>query len=137
MEQHKCMFPWGDSDSELIEVQGPRAAIAKPKSFHAHGVHFWEIGSDKRLAGAILHHCRSGIGKLRACTGGDQLALFKIGITHDYDSRFDLYRSHGWEKMLVLFYSSDLGQVEMLEAALILHYQGKKLAAMFEQEVKA
>ncbi|CAE7621704.1 unnamed protein product [Symbiodinium sp. CCMP2592] len=62
------------------------------------------------------------IHKLRMETGGESLAIYKIGITHDYEDRFQLYRKNGWTKMLIMFQSSDLGSVEMLEAALISHH---------------
>ena len=51
-----------------------------------------------------------------------QLVLFKIGITHAYAARFELYKDKGWDRMVTIHKSNDLGQIEMLEAALISHH---------------
>ena len=78
-------------------------------------------------AGKVLAHCQAGIDRLRYATGGMQLAVYRIGITHDAYARFELYKQHGWSKMLVLFQTTELAQVEMLEAALISHHAHMKL----------
>ncbi len=129
MQQHPSMFPWG-SDSDTCDTELPSSEMQPlKKQVRVHptlgeaGVHIWEIPYEKNLAGKVLHHCLDGVARLRFATGGEQLALFKIGITHDVYSRFELYREKGWQKMLVMFSSPELGQVEMLEASLILHFK--------------
>ncbi|CAE7369766.1 unnamed protein product [Symbiodinium sp. CCMP2456] len=64
--------------------------------------------------------------KLRRETGGESLAIFKIGITHDCTPRFQLYESNGYTKMLVMHTSNELATIEMLESALIAIY-GRKV----------
>lgn len=128
MEEHSSMFPWGsDSDTEPqgseLKMQ-PKWGLHHRATLGAEGVHIREIPYEKNQAGKVLHHCLDAIASLRSATGGDQLALFKIGITHDYHSRLKLYRERGWQKMLVMFSSPELGQIEMLEASLILHFRG-------------
>ena len=51
------------------------------------------------------------------------MAIYKIGITHDCESRFQLYQKNGFSKMLVMCSSDELGFIEMLEAALISHHK--------------
>ena len=67
----------------------------------------------------LLHHCETVIKKLRMQTGGLQLVIFKIGITHECSRRFQLYKEKGWDRMVVMYQSDELGAIEMLEAALI------------------
>ena len=52
--------------------------------------------------------------------------IYKIGITHDCSSRFELYKEKGWDQMTVMYTNDNLGLVEMLEAALISHHSGTK-----------
>lgn len=131
MKTHPDLFPWhSDSETEMEpkSVRGPRAGnFGNPqamKAWQAQGIHELLGVSDNWWSGKVLEHCVSAIERLRSNTGGKDLALFKVGITHALEPRYELYRANGWGKMLVLFSSVDLGKVEMLEAALILHYKG-------------
>ncbi|CAE7839917.1 unnamed protein product [Symbiodinium sp. CCMP2592] len=78
------------------------------------------------LAGKVLKHCQNCVEKLRMATGGESLAIFKIGITHDCGARYELYQRNGYTKMLVCHTSNELATVEMLESALIAIYQHKR-----------
>ena len=137
MVKHSALFPWGpESDEELTherhgKSRSPRRASKpglgfSPKvSLAESGIH-WLLPQDGLQAGKVLAHCQAGIDRLRYATGGMQLAVYKIGITHDASARFELYKQHGWSKMLVLFQTTELAQVEMLEAALISHHAHMK-----------
>lgn len=86
-------------------------------------VHTLKRKDDKRpLAGEILHHCVAGIQALRSKCGGDELAVFKIGLVGQWSNigpRWDSYDSNGWARMHVLFFTWCLEQAELLEAACI------------------
>ena len=138
MLKHSAMFPWGpESDEEQTEglednVRSPRSpCTSRPglgmssKVLGESGVHLL-LPEDFQQAGKILAHCQTGIDRLRYATGGMQLAVYKIGITHDAFARFELYKQNGWSKMVVLFQTQELAQVEMLEAALISHHAHTK-----------
>ncbi|OLQ14679.1 hypothetical protein AK812_SmicGene1179 [Symbiodinium microadriaticum] len=81
-----------------------------------------ETNPKKKLKRAKSKDC---VEKLRRDTGGESLAIFKIGITHDCTPRFQLYESNGYTKMLVMHSSNDLATIEMLESALIAIYRDK------------
>lgn len=125
-----AIFPWGsDSESADEEEQQPSPPVVQrltkqpnlPKL--ATGITF-DLAPHGSLAGKVLAHCQNAIQKLRLRTGGEFLAIYKIGITHHYIDRFELYERNGWTEMLIMLESSDLGFVEMLEAALISHHKG-------------
>ena len=121
-----AIFPWGsdtESEDDPIQQEPPVELILTAKSHEKvlHGITFSLIPEGSQ-AGKVLAHCLGAIHKLRMGTSGESLAIYKIGITHDYEDRFQLYRKKGWTKMLIMFQSSDLGFVEMLEAALISHH---------------
>lgn len=78
------------------------------------------------LAGKVLEHCQSVIRRLRVEAGGLELVIYKIGITHECSSRFELYRQRGWDRMTIMFKSDNLALVEMLESALIAHHRDTK-----------
>ena len=124
-----AIFPWGsdsETDDELdvaAESKLPAALPVKcqgrqPTASIADGVSYRCI-PEHTQAGKVLAHCEQCIEQLRRATGGESLAIYKIGITHSCTPRFELYEANGWTKMLVMFQSSDLGTIEMLEAALI------------------
>ena len=122
-----AIFPWGsDTESEDDPVGQQQAPVRMIRSEPRHdkvphGIIFNLIPEGSQ-AGKVLAHCQEAIHKLRMGTGGESLAIYKVGITHDYEDRFELYRKNGWTKMLIMFQSSDLDFVEMLEAALISHH---------------
>ena len=138
MTKNPGLFPWGDDLDEELPAQKGCLCITSPshpasaacesqgsKGLEIHGIH-WMLPNSVLQAGKILAHCRDAVWKLRLATGGTQLAVYKIGITHDCTSRFELYQKNGWTKMLVMYKGTELGQVEMLEAALISHEQINK-----------
>ena len=124
------IFPW-DSDSEnesLCSIETPpspentQGPAERTATFH--GIKY-DLLPEETFTGKIFAHCQACVEKLRATTGGEALAIYKIGITHDCEARFQLYEANGWSKMLVMFRSSDLGLIEMLEVALISHHKGR------------
>ena len=134
MSANKFLFPWGD-DTDDEASSGCRAALtsehespnvpartAQTISLAEDGIHY-NLIPETKLSGKILQHCLRCVSRLRMATGGEQLCIYKLGITHNCESRFELHKSNGWSKMLVMFASSDLGQIEMLEAAVISHHQ--------------
>ncbi len=140
-----AIFSWGsDSDTEednpalqLQEIRGKAEGQRQepcqadkcrgPKQArHAANVPAgvsYQLAAQNLQAGKVLQHCLACVRKLRMATGGESLAIFKIGITHNCEARFERYECDGWNKMLVMFESDELGAIEMLEAALISHYQ--------------
>ena len=134
MSTNKFLFPWGeDTDDEASSgcsttfnssAESPKvpASTAQKSSLGEDGIHYSLI-AETTLSGKVLHHCLRCVNRLRMATGGEQLCIYKVGITHNCQARFELYKSNGWSKMLVMFASSDLGQIEMLEAAVISHHQ--------------
>ena len=72
-------------------------------------------------AGKILSHCKSKAICLREKIG-IRLCIFKIGVTADPVSRFDMYRDKGFTTMWILAKSDSVDLVHMLEAALISEY---------------
>ena len=128
------IFPW-DSDSDASEVVSWKEARTQPSpdnvqeqptqsSLASDGIQY-DLIPEQTFTGKVLAHCLACIRKLREATGGECLAIYKIGITHNCEDRFQLYQANGWTKMLVLFESRDLGLIEMLEGALISHHIGR------------
>ena len=132
MEDNSQLFPWSsdsEKDSDATVSPPPTTCHASKRrsqevrTLLADGIHFLQPSCERLLSGKALQHCVSMVERIRVATGGEALALFKIGITHDFDSRFGLYRENGWQKMGILFQTFELRQIEMLEAALILHFK--------------
>ena len=73
-------------------------------------------------SGRILSHCMEKVVSFREKTGGIRLCIFKIGVTADLASRFQLYKDQGYTAMWVLDIASTVEHVHMLEAALIYEY---------------
>ena len=129
MPRHKdpleSIFPWG-SDSEEDESPRSRSPCDRKSLHHdtyvSDGIQYSLLPGTAQ-SGRVLAHCMDCIQKLREATGGQSLAIYKIGITHNCQRRFELYKVNGWGKMLVMFETADLGLLEMLEAALISHHR--------------
>ena len=86
----------------------------------------------KGEAGHVLRHCVFQI-KRMICLKGDTVAVFKIGISATLAFRFRKYRDENFESMHVVHMSNNLGEVDMLEAALIdsfIHRQGCRNVAL-------
>ena len=124
------IFPWdSDSDNESLcstrtppspqKVEGPGEQEATLDGIR------YNLLCEETYAGKVFAHCQACVEKLRATTGGESLAIYKIGITHDCEARFRLYQANGWSKMLVMFRSSNLSLIEMLEVALVSHHKGR------------
>ena len=128
-----AIFPWGsDSESAEEDFEHPsqepvaqRLAKRQSRPELASGIMFNLVPHGSQ-AGKVILHCQNAIQKLRMDNGGESLAIYKIGITHDYSDRFELYEANGWTTMLIMIESSDLGFIEMLEAALISHHRGRQ-----------
>ncbi|CAE7838701.1 unnamed protein product, partial [Symbiodinium necroappetens] len=136
MLQNAVLFPWGSDDEEEEEAafhrsRSPRKEFSGSRDTLVLEVDnasriIWKLPNHVALAGRILEHCQAVIHRVRLETGGLELAIYKIGITHDCCARFELYRAKGWDQMVVMHECPDLGSVEMLEAALISHHRGTK-----------
>ncbi|CAE6960432.1 unnamed protein product [Symbiodinium sp. CCMP2592] len=127
MLQNAVLFPWGSDDEQQEEDAALHRSRSPRKEFSGSGDRqvvegdsanpiSWQLPNPAALAGRILEHCQAVIHRVRLETGGLQLAIYKIGITHDCYARFDLYKAKGWDQMVIMHESSDLGSVEMLEA---------------------
>ena len=136
MLQNAVLFPWGSDDEEEEEAafhrsRSPRKEFSGSRDRLVLEVDnasriTWKLPNHVALAGRILEHCQAVIHRVRLETGGLELAIYKMGITHDCCARFELYRAKGWDQMVVMHECPDLGSVEMLEAALISHHRGTK-----------
>ena len=134
MAQHPLLFPWGsDDEEERQRSRSPRGLDVKASSCSSEPLEsddssclLWKLPNRPLLAGRVLEHCQKMIHRLRLEAGGTELVIYKIGITHDCSSRFELYKEKGWDQMTVMYRSDNLGLVEMLEAALISHHSGTK-----------
>ena len=136
MLQNAVLFPWGsdderEEDAALHRSRSPRKEFSGSRDRlvveedSANPIS-WQLPNPAAQAGRILEHCQAVIHRVRLETGGLELALYKIGITHECYARFDLYKAKGWDQMVIMHESPDLGSVEMLEAALISHHRGTK-----------
>ena len=128
MRNNRELFPWGsDTDEEDDRsrspppdlVMDPRSSKTQEPEELEDGCIFYMLPTCRLLAGKVLQHCEAVIKKLRMQTGGLELVIFKIGITHECSRRFKLYKEKGWDRMVVMYQSDELGAIEMLEAALI------------------
>eukprot|EP00439_Symbiodinium_sp_Y106_P012257 s406_g1.t2 len=143
MLQNAVLFPWGsdderEEDAALHRSRSPRKEFSGSRDRlvveedSANPIS-WQLPNPAAQAGRILEHCQAVIHRVRLETGGLELALYKIGITHECYARFDLYKAKGWDQMVIMHESPDLGSVEMLEAALISHHRGPRLQEFWER----
>ena len=75
-------------------------------------------GRQHASAGTILQRCRSLVTKFRNGIG-KQLCVYKLGMTAKPTLRFKYYQECNYTHMSVLHVSTNLGLIQMLEAALI------------------
>ena len=129
-----CIFPWGsDTESDADASPSPPKSLARAgcckvarhtkETSVLSGISYDLIFAGPQQAGKVLAHCQACVRALQAKTGGESLAIYKIGITHNCESRFELYQSNGFSTMIVMCSSNELGFIEMLEAALISHHK--------------
>ena len=134
MRNNPELFPWGSDDDENEDrSRSPRELVMDARNSKTQGPELLEDGcisymlpTCRLLAGKVLQHCVSVIKKLRMQSGGLELVIFKIGITHECSGRFQLYKEKGWDCMVVMQQSDELGAIEMLEAALISQHCHEK-----------
>ena len=135
MLRNPMLFPWGSDDEAEARSercsQSPGDGLDASENELALEVGssdpiYWRLPNPTALAGKILEHCEAVIQHTRLETGGLQLAIYKIGITHECSARFALYSQKGWDKMVVMYKSEELGSIEMLEAALISRHRNTK-----------
>ena len=69
-------------------------------------------------AGTILQRCLTQVGRFRDRMGR-KVCVFKLGLTSNPVLRFNFYREGNYTHMTLLHVSSNLGLIQMLEAALI------------------
>ena len=60
---------------------------------------------------------------MRQHHGGEQLAIFKIGISQCLERRVQYYYDGNFSKMRCLHASNSLAQIEMLEASLVDYFR--------------
>lgn len=73
--------------------------------------------------GKLLGHCKDKVASFRQ-NMGVRICIFKLGVTTNPISRFELYKEKGYSKMWLLATCSSVDLLHMLEAALISeHYQ--------------
>ena len=73
--------------------------------------------------GKLLGHCKDKVASFREKMGV-RICIFKLGVTTNPMSRFELYKEKGYSKMWLLATCSSVDLLHMLEAALISeHYQ--------------
>ena len=65
------------------------------------------------------------VNSLRMKHGGNQLAIFKIGISHSLERQFVFYQEKNFDEMWCIHATNSLAQVEVLEAALIDYFTGQ------------
>lgn len=130
MRKNPMLFPWGSDDDEDddpsrsrsppgLVMDSAKCIIKQEAEQLEDGCIVYMLPTCGLLAGRVLQHCSAVIRKLRIQAGGFELVIFKIGITHECSRRFQFYREKGWDNMVVMYRSDELGAVEMLEAALI------------------
>ena len=83
MRNNPELSPWGtdDDDEDEDRSRSPPGLVMGPAISTTQ-----ELTSCRQpacLRGKLLHHCETVIKKLRMQTGGLQLVIFKIGITHE------------------------------------------------------
>jgi hypothetical protein len=77
-----------------------------------------------RRAGAVLQHCLICIQQLRGRCGGEELCIFKIGISSDFVKwRLPHYLEQNFTDAMIIHASMSLTQTEVLEAACINNYR--------------
>lgn len=72
--------------------------------------------------GRILAYCKDQVTSFRERTGGIRLCVFKIGVTADPVSRYQLYLKMGFTAMWLIAASNSVDLVHMLEAALVSEF---------------
>ncbi|CAE7284133.1 unnamed protein product [Symbiodinium sp. CCMP2456] len=123
MAKNPTMFPWGSDDEIQAESKEPpdlgtaALSISPLQQNIAEGSISWVLPSSRLLAGKVLQHCQAVIKRFRLESGGFELVIYKIGITHECSRRFELYQAKGWDQMVVMYQSDELGAVEMLATA--------------------
>ena len=75
----------------------------------------------KPTCGKILAHCKMQVAAFRKSLG-QELCIFKIGVTADPLVRFQDYMAKAYTNMWIVFMSDDLLLIHMLEAALISEF---------------
>ena len=92
MRNNPELFPWGSDDDDEDEdcsrsppglVMDPASSTTQEAQNFGDGSICYKLPTTSLLAGRVLHHCETVIQKLRMQTGGLQLVIFKIGITHE------------------------------------------------------
>ncbi|CAE7661156.1 unnamed protein product [Symbiodinium sp. CCMP2592] len=81
--------------------------------------------TEDSTAGKILWHCLDTVRAIQKENGGQQLCVFKIGLTANPTKRRESYRQQNFKSFVIIHqtYRSDLlGMLEMLEAAVIAEF---------------
>jgi hypothetical protein len=112
-----------DVDEELSRVPEPR--VTWPENQQGPGISLPVSATVGSTCQDILSHCRSEIDRFIESLG-NQVCVFKIGISRDLPNRFQMYEKEGYTHMTGLHVTNQLPLVEMLEAALIMLYRERR-----------
>ena len=82
--------------------------------------------SPTAISSRILAHVHTQIHRLRSKYGGDELCIFKIGISACIETRWEHYKLQNFAIMAVVLVSDSLIQIETLESAVIERYRGMR-----------
>lgn len=102
-----------------IEIQTP---TIEPALF-AHESVIVRTISPGLKSSRFLEHMKNQIGCLRH-KFGDELCIFKIGISSSIINRWSMYKDENFAAMVIVFASNSLIQVETFESCLIDAYRG-------------
>ena len=131
------VFPWSESEEEntsnssepspVPSVTGAPCPCPCPAQSQEQGKPDLDVRviAENSTAGRILWHCVDTVRAIQKENGGQQLCVFKIGLTANPTKRRESYRQQNFKNFVIIHqtYRSDLlGMLEMLEAAIIAEF---------------
>ena len=91
------------------------------KQFPQNGIAIEYLGESRRekaTAGTILHRCFTKVEQFRTHMGRS-VCVYKVGLTSNPLVRFQFYLEGNYTRMSLLHVTGNMGEAQMLEAALI------------------
>ena len=82
-------------------------------------------GRQNASAGTVLQRCLTQVNQFRNRMG-KQLCVYKLGLTSKPILRYQFYKEANYSHMTILHVSTNLGLIQMLEAALIAAHVSEK-----------